>query len=121
MPRFALLFESDGEDEITEADQRERFRQFVDWAQDLADRGHYSGSEALGGPRRRVRGKSPIDGPSAEAHEVVNGFIVVEATDFEAAVTLARECPALAYGWTVEVVEALEIPRPSNQVVSAGE
>lgn len=39
----------------------------------------------------------------------LNGFGVIEASDMEAAVELAKGCPVLAGGATVQISEALEM------------
>jgi len=38
------------------------------------------------------------DGPYAETHEQFGGYFIVEATDIDAAVELARQCPAASWG-----------------------
>jgi hypothetical protein len=45
------------------------------------------------------------DGPFPETKETFNGYFVFKAKDFEEAVAIARECPALMHGETVEVFE----------------
>jgi hypothetical protein len=45
-----------------------------------------------------------IDGPFAEAKEMVGGFYLIECADREAAVALAAQCPAARFA-TVEVRE----------------
>ena len=41
------------------------------------------------------------------AEEVLTGYLVVEATDIDDAVTLARGCPGLKSGVSVEVAETV--------------
>lgn len=46
------------------------------------------------------------DGPFAEAKEIVGGFMVVAAEDYERAIEVVKECPALVRaGSTVEIRE----------------
>ncbi|MCU0943728.1 MAG: YciI family protein, partial [Hydrogenophaga sp.] len=52
-------------------------------------------SQAPGAPRR-------IDGPFAEAKEMVGGFFLLDGVTREQAIELARECPAAQWA-TVEV------------------
>ncbi len=40
------------------------------------------------GPKNEI-----IDGPFVEAKEVMGGFSIISAADFEQALTVARECP----------------------------
>jgi hypothetical protein len=48
-------------------------------------------------------------GAGQDEPEVLTGYVVIEAEDFQAAVNLAKGCPGLAYGATVEVGEPLEM------------
>jgi hypothetical protein len=59
--------------------------------------------DALTDEGRVVRGKVVSDGPFVEAKEVVGGYSVVEAETIEKASELAKGCPALLYGGSVEV------------------
>ncbi len=43
------------------------------------------------------------DGPFIESKEIVGGYSVVQADTIDAAAELAKGCPALLYGGTVEV------------------
>lgn len=48
---------------------------------------------------RRPRGRhTVIDGPFAEAKEVIGGFLLIEARDMEEAVALFHDDPILTYG-----------------------
>jgi hypothetical protein len=50
-----------------------------------------------------IRASGITDGPFIEAKEVVLGFYVVEATDLDAALAIARRNPILKQGGGVEV------------------
>jgi hypothetical protein len=43
------------------------------------------------------------DGPFAEAKDVVAGYIVVQASDLSQAAELAKGCPILEVGGSVEI------------------
>lgn len=43
------------------------------------------------------------DGPYAEIKEVLAGFMVITAEDFEEAVAIAKECPIILSGGNVEI------------------
>jgi hypothetical protein len=47
--------------------------------------------------------KVVIDGPFAESKEIVGGFSIVQAGSLRAAAKLAKGCPGLLTGGTVEV------------------
>ena len=54
---------------------------------------------------RSEKGILVVDGPFPETKEAFNGYFVFSATDHEEAVKIARDCPALTHGETVEVFE----------------
>lgn len=76
----------------------------------LQERGVLAGSNALRSDRlaTRVRlqdGKPRfVDGPFAEAREMVGGYFLLEVATREQALAIAAECPAVAWA-TVEVRE----------------
>jgi hypothetical protein len=43
------------------------------------------------------------DGPFAESNEAIAGFFIIQADSFDEAVEIAKSCPGLDYGQTVEV------------------
>jgi hypothetical protein len=51
-----------------------------------------------------------VDGPYSEAKEVLGGYFLVEAADYDAAVELSRDCPHLRYGRRIELRQVDEIP-----------
>src|SRR5262249_21728713 len=69
------------------------------WVQRLRDAGAYVASEKLANDGRTLRGAGTrlkvSDGPYVEGKELIAGFYLVEAPDYEAAVALASDCPAL--------------------------
>ena len=78
------------------------------FAGSLKARGLLRGVESLAsqadGARVQVRGgrSSVVDGPFAEAKEMIGGFFLVDVASREEAVALAAECPAAEW-CTVEV------------------
>src|SRR5262245_47658870 len=50
-----------------------------------------------------VKGKVVTDGPFVESKEVVGGFSIIQAETLSAAAELAKGCPALQSGGSVEV------------------
>jgi len=48
-------------------------------------------------------GERAVDGPFAEAKELVGGFFLLTAGSMEEVTALARRCPLLSYGMTVEI------------------
>ncbi len=94
--------------ERNEAEGREAYARMVDFSQTLKAEGRLRGVESLltddRGARVQVReGKArSVDGPFAEAKEMVGGFFLVDCENLEDAKAIAARCPAAAWA-TVEV------------------
>jgi hypothetical protein len=75
------------------------------WFNRLVDEGRCKGGQPLGPEGRVVSGKmrNVTDGPYAEAKESVGGYFLLSVESFEEAAEIAKECPALAYGITIEI------------------
>jgi hypothetical protein len=59
--------------------------------------------DALTPEGRVVTTKVVTDGPFVESKEVLGGFSIVQADTVDAAAQLAKGCPGLGYGGSVEV------------------
>ena len=110
MDYMLLIIEDTGERLRPPIDERrERYRTMVAFADDLAAKGKLKVAQALalpdqGGVRVRKRGEGPamVDGPFAEAKEIVGGFFYLDCETREEALAIAAECPAVDWA-TVEV------------------
>lgn len=52
---------------------------------------------------RKTNGKASVtDGPFAEAKEIMGGFFVIEASNYDEAVEIAKTCPHMEFG-SIEV------------------
>ena len=111
MSYMLLIIEPIGQRrERTEADGRELYDQMLRFSADLKQRGHLTLSQSLRTDAEGVRvqrrnGKRTlIDGPFAEAKEMVGGFFLLDGVTKDQAIAIAAECPAAAWA-TVEVRE----------------
>jgi len=110
MSYMMLIIEDPGERQRPpEAERRERYRTMRAYADGLQARGKLRAAESLALPDSetvRVRGRGDsramIDGPFAEAKEIVGGFFYLDCDSREEAVAIAAECPAVDWA-TVEV------------------
>jgi hypothetical protein len=66
-------------------------------------------------------GQRITDGPYAEAKEVVGGYVVIKAANLDTAAEIARGCPGLSVGLTVEVRELLSRSPVLEEVRSLAE
>lgn len=92
----------------TPEEGRAVFKRMVDWGDDLKARGLLLDVQSLSGTESAARvqvrnGKARVvDGPFAEAKEMVGGYFLVNVKTQAEAVALAGECPAAEW-CTVEV------------------
>lgn len=106
---FLLLFRNGGPETHAHLRPDERATlaaKWNAWIDELVARGALEHGRPLGLTGRVIegsQGERVTDGPFAEAKEVVAGYVMLRAADLEAATTLARGCPGLAVGLTVEV------------------
>ncbi len=71
------------------------------YADDIVDRG-----DKLGPGGRVVTAGGVTDGPFAESKELVGGYMIVSAENYDAAVAIVRACPAVhAPGVSLEIRE----------------
>jgi hypothetical protein len=87
----------------TEEEGREAFRQMVEFADGLKARGVLRAVESLTSLKDAARvsgvnGKARVmDGPFAEAKEMIGGFFLIDCETRDEAVAIAAECPAAAW------------------------
>lgn len=90
------------------AEGEQRMRQMVAWGEQLAARGVLAGSNSLTSEREAVRvqvregRRSLLDGPFAEAKEMIGGYFLLTVDTRAEALSIAAECPAAQWA-TVEV------------------
>lgn len=91
-----------------EAEGRAAYASMLRFAEDLQTRGLLIAKESLSShasaARVRMQGgqRRVLDGPFAEAKEMIGGFFLINCKTREEAIAIAAECPA-AHWCTVEV------------------
>lgn len=109
-----LLFRNAGPEShahLTPEERRALAQQWNDWYDQLSAAGKVQHGRPLALDGRVVSGplgERVTDGPFAEGKEVVGGYLFLTVKDLDEATAIARQCPGLAIGLTVEVRELLE-------------
>lgn len=77
-----------------------------DWIGKFAQAGHIvDAGDGLKETGRVLKAKGVVtDGPFVEAKEVLGGYSIVQAKDYDEALKVAKECPAAQYG-SIEIRE----------------
>ena len=94
----------------TETEGRDMYDSMLRFSVDLKERGLLTLSQSLKTDAKATRVHREghesvvVDGPFAEAKEMIGGFFLLTCHEREVAIAIARECPAAAWA-TVEVRE----------------
>lgn len=104
-----LLFRNAGPDthaHLTPAQKVAMTQKWNDWFDGLASRGKVQHARPLGLTGRVVSGPAGervTDGPYAEGKEIIGGYFFLTVADIDEATEIAKHCPGLSIGLTVEV------------------
>ncbi len=111
MTYMLLIMEPRGQRRTRSAQQgHEAYDRMLQFADALKSRGVLRGCDALKsdekGVRVQMRGgkRAMLDGPFAEAKEMVGGYFLLDCDSMDQALAIAAECPAAEWS-TVEVRE----------------
>ena len=112
MPNYMFLLYGSREDapNLSPDELHGVIRKYSDWRESLKRDGIYLASDKLKDDAGRVLRPGPngprlLDGPYSETKEVLGGYFAVRAASYERACELARTCPHLEFGGTIEVRE----------------
>lgn len=106
---YLLLFRNAGADvhaHLTAEQRAAMTRQWNDWFEALAAKGQVEHANPLSLDGRVVTGPGGArvtDGPYAEGKEIIGGYFFLTVADIDEATEIAKHCPGLSIGLTVEV------------------
>ena len=107
MANFLFVYRqgTDGYGGLTPEEMQKHMEKWSAWIGEALKKGWMvNPGDALTQDGRVVRAKKVVtDGPFVEAKEIVGGFSIVQADTLGAAAELAKGCPALLTGGSVEV------------------
>jgi hypothetical protein len=108
MDKFMFIFRGgdthpDNNDNSKEA--MEYLQSWGTWMQDLGQKGILTGGDSLRHIGKQVIGKSKVvtDGPFSLDKEMVNGYLLINASDINEAVEISKGCPIFEENGKVEV------------------
>jgi hypothetical protein len=107
MANFLFVYRStrDNRETMTPEEMQQILQKWRDWLAEGLQKGWMvDAGDALKKEGRVVSARQVVtDGPFVESKEVVGGFSIVRADTLDAAAGLAKGCPVLLRGGTVEV------------------
>jgi hypothetical protein len=113
MKEFMMIFRNEKMEggEMPSAEQMQVvMNQWQNWIGDIAAQGLYSGTNRLNSEGKTLKPNNvSIDGPYAEVKEMVGGYLIVKANTLDEALEMAKTCPNLLYGGSVEVRSVMSI------------
>jgi hypothetical protein len=105
MPKFMLILHSTPGrfQSLSPEEMQRKIQSYQAWIEQVRSSGRYVVSEKLGWEGGKIveqhKGRATVvDGPYSESKEVVGGFFLLRAENYEEAVAIARECPFLEDG-----------------------
>lgn len=110
MPNFLLLLHNNVDQPRPSSpdDIMSMMKAYMAWTDKLRAEGRYQSGQKLtydaGKTLRQSGGRVAVtDGPYAESKEIVGGFYLITAKDYDEACRVAQTSPHLAYGGRIEV------------------
>lgn len=103
-----LLFRGkDWDKPLSPEEIRQVMSRWTAWMDELSQQGKIKDANPLGRYEGRIvsqqKGQARTDGPFVESKEAIGGYLLLQNSDLEEAVKIAKQCPALQYGLEVEV------------------
>jgi hypothetical protein len=95
--------------------------QWTAWFDRLVEQGKIKSAHPLMNEGKIVtwkKGQSVADGPFAESKEAIGGYFLLQGSNLEEALEIAKECPALKYGMAVEVRPIAEMCQVLHKIES---
>jgi len=107
MKQFLLLLHEDmaSLNTLSPKDMEELANAHMNWANTLAEAGHFVAGDGLQEKSVFIKGKDAVikDGPYLESKEIIGGYYLLQAADLETVIELAKGCPTHHYGGTTEI------------------
>jgi len=101
MKEFMLLFRNAAPVEAYSSSPEEMQKTipvWQEWMRKLAEEGRFVSTAPLEKDGYLIKKEGVTDGPYAEVKEVVQGYLIFKAKDFEEAIEIGKGCPNLIEG-----------------------
>ena len=104
MPQYVIVYLG-GNPPSTPEDGKQHFARYMEWLSALGD-----AAVSPGNPLQNTHTVNPDGSVSTGGNVAMSGYTIIEATDMEAALEMAKACPFLEIGGTLEVSELKAMP-----------
>lgn len=104
MPQYVIVYL--GGDQPSSPEQgQQHFAKYMEWLSSLG-----AAAVSPANPLKDTATVNPDGSVSAGGNSTMSGYTIVEVDSMEAALTLAKACPFLDLGGSLEVSELMEMP-----------
>ena len=114
MAQYLLLLHADPKPWLSmPAEEKQKwFGKYMAWGSNAREKGYLLGSNKLVDDAGKIMRQSAVtDGPYSETKEVLGGYYMIEAANYDEAVKLTRNHPHLEHGGTIEVRQVEQMPK----------
>ena len=104
MKEYLLVFRAvEGANRRETASAAANMELWKNWIGSIAQQGKFLGGQPLQAGGRLMTTGGVTDAPFAEGKEVLNGYVMINAADYDEAVSLSKGCPIFADNGSLEV------------------
>lgn len=111
MKEFLVLIREhvDAYSDMSPEEMQQCIDKHIKWVEEITAGGHYQSASPLEAEGKLIKGKDKLvtDGPYIELKETVSGFYLLRANSLVEATEIAKGCPDLLLGATLEVRELM--------------
>ena len=112
MEKFMLIFHGGLPPSASPEQMQKNMQLWMAWIEKLQkDNRYVSGEPLLPGGKlvSGPNGKSVTDGPYTESKEVVGGYFIIEAKDYDEAIVLCKDYPDYAIGGKIQIRQVMKV------------
>jgi len=113
MKEFLLLFRGGDYPIQAQEEAQKHLQKWFEWINSLRDKKLFVATQPLEYDGKVVKGNKKLvtDGPFAEGKEIVGGYLICRADNYEQAVDISKECPIFEFdNGIVEVRQIKPLP-----------
>ena len=104
MPQYMITYLG-GNQPSTPEEGKQHMSKYMDWLAALGD-----AAISPANPLKDIHTVSPDGSTSQKSTTSMSGFTIIETSAMDAALTIAKDCPFLEMGGSLEVSEVIKMP-----------
>jgi hypothetical protein len=110
MKEFLMLIRENADyGEMTAEQMQDDIEKQIKWVEELMAKGNFKDGNPLTPEGSHIKGNVITDGPYVESKECISGYYFLLANSLEEATEMAKGCPSLALGGSVEIREVIQV------------